>query len=103
VFDARALQVLAHNGGRPDAMQLMAQGMSLSNAMANTGRSLGLGQSQPDATISLTGHHLMLHPLPGHPGVILHAVLDGSVANLTLARMQLQRVDATVLGTPPRH
>ena len=48
----------------------------------------------------MTGHHLLLHPLPGHPGIILHAVLDTSIANLTLARMQLQRVDQAVLGGP---
>ncbi len=65
--------------------------------VANMG-GLGLGPSQPDAAVTLTSHHLVLHPLPGHPGIILHAVLDASVANLTLARMQLQRVDASVLG-----
>ena len=98
VFDFRTARALAHKGARPDASRLVAQGMRLFSALAETGRGLGLGPSQPDAAVTLTSHHLVLHPLPGHPGIILHAVLDASVANLTLARMQLQRVDASVLG-----
>ena len=68
--------------------------------MAESSQALGLGHSQPDAAISLSGHHLLLHPLPGHPGILLHAVLDASSANVTLARMQLQRIDAAELGAP---
>ena len=33
----------------------------------------------------------MLRPVPRHPGLALHAVLDKSDANLTLARLQVQR------------
>jgi hypothetical protein len=98
VFDFRSARALAHRGARPDAARLVAQGVRLFSALAETGRGLGLGPSQPDAAVTLTGHHLLLHPLPGHPGIVLHAVLDASVANLTLARMQLQRVDLGVLG-----
>jgi hypothetical protein len=103
VFDLRTGRELAHLGARPDPEHLIAQGTALYNAMAECGRALGLGASQPDAVVSLTAHHLVVHPLPGHPGILMHAVLDGSGANLTLARMQLQRVDTTVLGAPPRH
>lgn len=98
VFDSRGLKVLAHNNARPDPQRLMTQGVALFDAMSGSARSLGLGSSQPDAAISLAAHHLLVHPLPGHPGVLLHAVLDGTSANLTLARMQLQRVDSTVLA-----
>lgn len=98
VFDFRSARSLAHSGARPDADKLVTQGMRLFSALAETGRHLGLGPSQPDAAVTLTSHHLLLHPLPGHPGILLHAVLDASVANLTLARMQLQRVDVGVLG-----
>lgn len=101
VFDFRSARALAHRGSRPDAATLVAQGVRLYSALAETGRGLGLGPSQPDAAVTLTGHHLLLHPLPGHPGIILHAVLDATAANLTLARMQLQRVDTTVLGQTP--
>jgi hypothetical protein len=103
VFDYRTMRLLAHNGARPEPERLLAQGMALFTAMAESSRALGLGPAQPDAAITLTGHHLLLHPLPGHPGILLHAVLDASIANLTLARMQLQRVDTTVLGNQPSH
>ena len=102
VFDFRTAKALAHNGAKPDPERLVAQGLQLYSAMAESSRALGLGVAQPDAAITLTGHHLLLHPLPGHPGIILHAVLDASIANLTLARMQLQRVDTSELGAPPR-
>lgn len=98
VFELRSGQALAHQGSRPEGRALVAEGLKLFTAAASAGRGLGLGPSQPDAAITLTSHHLLLHPLPGHPGIVLHAVLDASVANLTLARMQLQRVDATLLG-----
>ncbi len=98
VFELRSGQALAFHGSRPDAQALVTEGLKLFTAAATAGRGLGLGPSQPDAAITLTGHHLLLHPLPGHPGLVLHAVLDASVANLTLARMQLQRVDTTLLG-----
>ncbi len=98
VFDFRTVKALAHRGARPDPDRLVAQGMHLFEVLAESSRALGLGPSQPDAAITLTGHHLLLHPLPGHPGIILHAVLDASAANLTLARMQLQRIDTTLLA-----
>jgi hypothetical protein len=101
VFDFRTVKALAHLGARPEPQRLVAQGMHLFGVLAESSRALGLGPAQPDAAITLTGHHLLLHPLPGHPGIILHAVLDATAANLTLARMQLQRVDTTLLGGPP--
>jgi hypothetical protein len=98
VFDFRTARTLAHRGARPEADKLLHQGIHLFGTLADSSRQLGLGPAQPDAAITLTGHHLLLHPLPGHPGILLHAVLDASIANLTLARMQLQRVDTTVLA-----
>lgn len=98
VFDLRNAQALAHTGGRPDPERLVAQGMVLYTTMAESSRALGLGGSQPDATITLTQHILLLHPLPGHPGIAMHAVLDGSIADPTLARAQLRRVDTSVLA-----
>jgi hypothetical protein len=98
IFDFRTARTLAHHGSKPETDKLLQQGLHLFGTLAESSRHLGLGPAQPDAAITLTGHHLLLHPLPGHPGIILHAVLDAQIANLTLARMQLQRVDSTVLG-----
>ena len=46
----------------------------------------------PEAAISFGHEHLLLRPVPGHQGIVLHLVLQTSAANLTLARMQLERV-----------
>jgi len=99
VVDFRAERSLAHVGGRPGPEKLADQAAVLFTVMAESSRALGLGHAQPDASITLTGHHLLLHPVPGHPGTLLFAVLDASVANLVLARMQLQRVDVEQFGT----
>jgi hypothetical protein len=72
--------------------------MRLSATLADAGYALGLGASQPGATITLPQHHLLLHPLPGHPGVVMHAVLDGSIADPTLAQLRIRLVDGHVLG-----
>jgi hypothetical protein len=54
---------------------------------------LGLGLAVPEAAITLAAHHLLLRALPRHPELALHAVLDKSRANLTLARLQVARMD----------
>jgi hypothetical protein len=54
---------------------------------------MNLGDSAPDAAITLGNHHLLLRAVPGRPGIALHAVLDSTVANLTLVRLQMQRLD----------
>lgn len=100
VFDLQSRRSLGHSGGKPDAGRLTTQGLALYGTMVETGRTLGLGQVQPDAAIHLGAHHLLLHPLPNRPGKVLHAVLDAGIANITLARMQLQRIDTNVLGAP---
>ena len=62
--------------------------------VAGTCRAMGLGHAIPDAAITLGAHHLLLRAVPKHPGLALHAVLDKTHANLTLARLQVQRMDA---------
>ncbi len=63
-------------------------------AMGDSARALGLGSGRTEAAVSTSGHHLLLRPVPGHPGVALHLVLLASTGNLTLARMQLERIEA---------
>lgn len=98
VFDLRTQRPLGQVGSRPAPQRLAEHGAALVAAMTECSHALGLGHGQPDATISLSGHHLLLHPLPGQPNIVLHAVLDASSANLAQARMHLQRVDSAVLG-----
>ena len=61
---------------------------------------LGCGHSLPEAAITLDTHHLLLRPVPGHPGLALHAVFDKGTANLTLARLQVLRLDALFEEAP---
>ena len=93
VFDTHSMQVMAHAGGAPAAERLAQQGAALLSAMNDASRALGLGPARAEASITTTSHHLLLRPVPGHPGVALHLVLLTSASNLTLARMQLERVE----------
>ena len=56
-------------------------------------RALGLGSGHAETSVSIGAHHLLLRPVPGHPGVALHLVLSSGSGNLTLARMQLERIE----------
>jgi hypothetical protein len=94
VFDTHSMQPLASTGGPPSAERLAQQGAALLSASSDSARALGLGSGRADLTLSTPGHHLMLHPVQGHPGVALHLVLVASTGNLTLARMQLDRIEA---------
>ena len=94
VFDVASGLEIAHAGARPDPTELASHGRALLGALSATSRALGLGHALPDAAITLGSHHLLLRAVPRHPGLALHAVLDKSHANLTLARLQVQRMDA---------
>ena len=93
VFDTHTLHAMASVGGPPTADRLAQQGAALQSAMNDASRALGLGPARAEASISTNSHHLLLRPVPGHPGVALHLVLLASISNLTLARMQLERVE----------
>lgn len=94
VFDLANQRPVSHAGARPGPALLASQGSALLAAIGETARSMGLGQSPPEAAVTLGGHHLVLRPVPRHPGLVLHAVLDKSGANLTLARLQIHRLDS---------
>ncbi len=96
VFDLHSARALAHAGANVAADRLAQQGATLLGHMGDTARALGLGGGHAEATLSTTSHHLLLRPVPGHPGIALHLLLSGGSGNLTLARMQLERIE------PPR-
>ncbi|MDE2371588.1 MAG: hypothetical protein KGN16_21650 [Burkholderiales bacterium] len=93
VFDMHTVKPLAHAGGLPAADRLAQQGALLLTTMNDAARSLGMGASQAEAAITVAGHHLLLRPVPGHPGIVVHLVLSATTGNVTLARMQLERVE----------
>lgn len=92
IFDMRTQMALAHAGGLPSGERLTLQGTLLLDAIGNAAHSLNLGNAAAEAAITIGQQHLVLRPVPGHPGVVLHLVLQASANNLTLARMQLDRV-----------
>ena len=94
-FDTLSMHPLAHTGPAATAVQLAEQGAKLLKAMAEATRAVGLSAAPSDGSVTAAGHHLLVRPVPGHPGIALHLVLSGST-NLTLAKMQLERI------TPPR-
>lgn len=93
VFEIASGRHIAHAGAMPDAETLASAATTLLGAIVRTGRRLGLTADMPDAAITLDTRHLLLRPVPHHPELMLHAVLDKQHANLTLARLQIQRMD----------
>ncbi len=93
VFDMHSAQPLAQALGPPGGDRLAQQGSLLLNSVGDAARALGVGQGRPEMTITTAAHHLVLRPVPGHPGVAVHLVLQLSAGNLTLARMQLERIE----------
>jgi hypothetical protein len=93
VFELASQRTVGHTGQRPGPAALASQGATLMASMAESAQALNLGESPPDAAITLGNHHLLLRAVPGRRGLALHAVLDRAQANLTLVRLQLQRLD----------
>ncbi len=93
VFDTHNLQPLAHAGGSPSGERLAQQGALLMAEMVDVARALGFGATRPDAAITLGAHHLLLQHVPGHPGIAVHLVVQASATHLTVARVQVERVE----------
>ena len=98
VFEVSGGRAVAHAGANPTAADLGQHGAALLAVMAATSRALGYGHLLPEAAVTLGSHHLLLRAVPKHPGLALHAVLDKTSANLTLARLQVQRLDTLLDG-----
>ncbi len=94
VFDVATGREVTHAGASPGAADLAIHGTELLTAIGATSRKLGLGHTLPEAAITLGSHHLLIRAVPRHPGLALHAVLDKTQANLTLARLQVLRLDS---------
>lgn len=93
VFDRSDGHALAHAGARPPAEVMQALGERLLATASDVGAMLGTGTEVLEMGYSTATHHVLLRALPRHPGVVLHAVLDGITGNPTLARAQLARLD----------
>jgi hypothetical protein len=89
----RTIASASQSAGRPGPAALATHGASLMASMAEAAHALHLGDAPPDAAITLDQHHLLIRTVPGRRGLAMHAVLDKAQANLTLVRLQLQRLD----------
>ena len=93
VFELLTQRTIGHAGARPGPAALASQGAVLMAAMTEAAHALNLGEAAPDAAITLGQHHQLLRAVPGRPGTAMHAVLDRGLTNLTLLRLQLQRLE----------
>lgn len=101
-FDTATGVPLGHAGSRPGPDELARHGNNVHNALLAASRALGLGVTPPEATVTLGQHHLLLRPVPGHPGMALHVVLDKPHATLALVLVQLRRLDEELLAATER-
>ncbi len=97
IFDVNTGSSVIHAGASPGAADLARHGKTLLNGLGASCRAMGLGQALPEVAITLASHHLLLRALPGHPGLALHAAIEKTNANLTLVRLQVERMDAVLL------
>jgi len=93
VFELATQRTIGHAGTRPGPAALASQGATLMATMAEAAHALNLGDAAPDAAITLGSHHQLLRAVPGRAGLAMHAVLDRGLTNLTLVRLQMQRLD----------
>ena len=101
VFDTTTSRSCTHIGQRFSAETMAAQARALVDAALQSGKSLGLPGNAPELALTLDAHHVVLRPLPQRTQLLLYAVFDKNIANLTLARLQIQRLDED-LNLPPR-
>lgn len=96
-FDIATARPVGHAGSRPGPDDLARHGTALLAAVMSASGALGLGASVPECSVTLGQHHLLLRPLPAHPGMALHVVLDKPQATLALVQVQLRRLDDALL------
>jgi len=91
VFNSQSLHELAHAGRTTSGSPMAEQGGKLLRAMTDTARTLGLGHSPNEGTLTAGGHHLIVRPVPDHSPVAVALIIEAST-NLTLAKLQLERI-----------
>jgi hypothetical protein len=95
IFDGSTSAPLAMWGEGYDAETLSREGHVLLDAMSQSAEALGLPLGLPEMAITLESRHLLLRPVPGRPELLLLALIDKEI-NLTLLRLQVQRLDDDV-------
>jgi hypothetical protein len=93
VLDIGSWRSVAHAGQAFGPDELAAQARALFEAVLRSGQALRLPGNAPELALTLDAHHVVLRPLPQRPQLVLYAVFDKKGANLTLARLQIHRLD----------
>ncbi len=88
------LEQAALDASGPAAAELARQGQGLLAAIEAAGAALDLAHAPPDAAFTFAAQHLLLRAVPRHADLALHVLVDKNGSNLTLLRLQLQRLDA---------
>jgi hypothetical protein len=94
VFDLQTQQPVAQwsQGQQMPAAVLAAQGALVLSALNAVAQALKFGAGPIDSCTSMGGHHIVVKSFAHAPNLAFHALFDRST-NLTLARLQLQRLD----------
>lgn len=97
-FDIMTGRPVGHAGARPGPDELARHGAAMLASMMGASRAMGMGAVVPETAVTLGQHHLLLRPLPAHPGMALHVVLDKPHVTLALVQLQLRRLDDALLA-----
>lgn len=94
VFDLQTQQPVVQwsQAQQTTATVLAAQGALLLGSLSAVAQALKLGAGPIDSCTSLGGHHIIVKSFAHAPNLAFHALFDRST-NLTLTRLQLQRLD----------
>ncbi len=100
VFDAATGTLLGHAGQGPSGADMARQGHAILSALQMARLAMNLSDPAQETLISSDRHHQVVRPLPGHPELALHCLLDRHKTNQSLVRFQLQRLDGWLKQQP---
>lgn len=94
VFDLKTQQPVVQwsQEQKTPASLLAAQGTQLLSSLGAVAQALKLPSGPIDSCTTMGGHHIVVKSFANAPNLAFHAVFDRST-NLTLVRLQLQRLD----------
>ena len=91
------LMLASEGGGRIDMEAAAALNTQVVKAKLQAMESLGIDDNIEDILITMGRQLHMIRPLEKSPSVFLYVALDKKAANLGMARMQVRRIEASIL------
>lgn len=83
-------------GSTPPSQVMVAETLSILNALGASGRAMELGSSVGEITINFKQSILLIRALPHFPKMIMSAVIAKPASNLTVVRLAMQNLDAAI-------